>query len=202
MHKGIICLTQAADSNDAIGNVETFLEDYGDGKVWDWYVIGGRWSGTLNTLHEKFMSEARPYLKEKYQRDVILVSDITESEDELQNIWVKLGGQLKNPLNRDQYVGEYNDDSIPLALCLDVVNEWKVDMKKESEMYFNLMLEEKAKNIEHDLSAYYAGLYRNAKYDSFSFESNVYDIDNQTNNPEKALSNPDGWFAVMIDIHN
>lgn len=143
MHKGIICLTRAANSDDAIENVETFLEDYGNGNVWDWYVIGGRWSGVLNQTN-----------------------------------------------------------CIELSSCIDVVNEWKLDMKEESEKYFNLMLKEVAKNQEHDLSAYYAGLYRNAKYDSFSFESNVYDIDNQTNNPEIALSNPEGWFAVMIDIHN
>lgn len=143
MHKGIICLTRATNSDDAIGNVETFLEDYGNGNVFDWYTIGGRWSGALN-----------------------------------------------------------QKSCIELSSCIDVVKEWKLDMKEESEKYFNLMLKEVAKNQEHDLSAYYAGLYKNAKYDAFSCKSNVFDIDNQTNNPEIALSNPDGWFAVMIDIHH
>jgi hypothetical protein len=44
MHKLVICLTKAQNKGEARGNVEDFLEQYGDGDVWDWYVIGGRWS--------------------------------------------------------------------------------------------------------------------------------------------------------------
>ena len=52
------------------------------------------------------------------------------------------------------------------------------------------------------MSGYYAKRYAEAKYDEFSFDSNVYDIDNQTNNPEEALKQPEQYFAVMVDMHN
>lgn len=40
-------LTQAETIDDAKYNVTTFLAPYDDSKVWDWFVIGGRWSGLL-----------------------------------------------------------------------------------------------------------------------------------------------------------
>lgn len=48
MHKGVILLTKAKNREEAKAKAEEFLEPYGDGDVWDWYVIGGRWSGTLD----------------------------------------------------------------------------------------------------------------------------------------------------------
>ena len=47
MHKGVILLTKASDKEEALDSVREFLENYGDGDVWDWYQIGGRWSNTL-----------------------------------------------------------------------------------------------------------------------------------------------------------
>lgn len=36
-----------ADASDAIvAAVERILEPYGDGQLWDWYQIGGRWTGS------------------------------------------------------------------------------------------------------------------------------------------------------------
>lgn len=46
MHKGIIFLTKAEDSQEAKSNVENFLEDYHN-QLYDWYEIGGRWSDVL-----------------------------------------------------------------------------------------------------------------------------------------------------------
>ena len=61
MHKGVILLTKASDRDEAVSQVESFLENYGDGDVWDWYVIGGRWSGTLNTKAKEFFVAAEKH---------------------------------------------------------------------------------------------------------------------------------------------
>lgn len=47
MHKGVILLVKASDKEEALSEVESFLEPYGEGFVWDWYQIGGRWNNTL-----------------------------------------------------------------------------------------------------------------------------------------------------------
>lgn len=44
---------EAADAEEAINEAEHAISSYGDGDVWDWYTIGGRWEGYLggaNTL--------------------------------------------------------------------------------------------------------------------------------------------------------
>ena len=47
MHKGIILLVKTKNKEDVLSLVEQFLEPYGNGDVWDWYQIGGRWNNTL-----------------------------------------------------------------------------------------------------------------------------------------------------------
>ena len=209
MHKGIICLTQAADREEAVSNVETFLDQYGDGDVWDWFVIGGRWSGTLNTKYKEFSEKAKVHLETAYpdnEHNFITSKMVEEQSDALQKIWEDMGQTSKNPYSRDQYKQITDDDDVVLLSdCIDVVNEWKKDINAEAEGYFQKILEEREKekeNPQSTMSAYYAGLYRNCKYDAFSFESNVYDTVNYTNDPEEALKEPEKWYAVMVDLHN
>jgi hypothetical protein len=148
MHKGVICLTKATDKEDAISNVESFLESYGDGKVWDWYEIGGRWGGTLGS----------------------------------------------------------NGDSILLTECVAIVEEWKQDLEAEADELWDKMIEartqEKSREDKFGMSGYFAARYSEVHHDEFCFNSNVYDIDNNTNNPEEALKVPEQYFAVMVDMHN
>jgi hypothetical protein len=212
MHKGVICLTKAADRDEAISNVQSFLEQHGDGDVWDWYVIGGRWSGTLNTKAKEFFEKTKVHFETTYpdnKAPFLTQKMVEEQADALQKIWDDMGQTSKNPYSRNQYDKVTGDDDVVLLSdCVDVVNEWKKDLNAEAEEHFQKMIEEhenEKENPQSTMSAYYAGLYRDCKYDSFSFESNVYDIENHTNNPEEALKEPEKmylWFAVMVDMHN
>jgi hypothetical protein len=209
MHKGIICLTQAADREEAVSNVQTFLDQYGDGDVWDWFVIGGRWSGTLNTKFKEFSEKTKTHFETTYPENkaqFLTQNMVNEQSDALQKIWEDMGQTSKNPYSRDQYKQITDDDDVVLLSdCIDVVNEWKKDINAEAEGYFQKILEEREKekeNPQSTMSGYYAGLYRNCKYDAFSFESNVYDTVNYTNDPEEALKEPEKWYAVMVDLHN
>ena len=209
MHKGVICLTQATDKDEAISNVESFLENYGDGKVWDWYVIGGRWSGTLNAKNHEFQEKAAEHFKAAYPNEespFLTTKMVEEQAEQLQSIWTSIGGTGLNPYARSSYDDKgQEDDSVPLTECAAVVNEWKVDTEAEAEKLFEKVVEARAQEKSgegHGMSGYYANRYAEAKYDSFCFDSNVYDIDNQTNNPEEALKKPEQYFAVMVDMHN
>lgn len=206
MHKGVILLTKATDSDEAVVNVESFLEDYGDGKVWDWYVVGGRWSGTLNAKTKEFFEKAETHFKAAYpdnQNPFLTTNMVEEQAAALQEIWEGLGETSKNPYSRNQYTDRTgDDDTMPLTECLEVVKTWTKDFEKEAEIVWNKMTEAKANKDGRDMSPYYASQYAEFKHDMFCFESNVFDIETHTNNPDEAIKNADQYFAVMVDMHN
>lgn len=202
MHKGIILLTKAEDQDDARINAESFLEQYQD-QVWDWYSLGGRWCSTLNPKTSQFyklVKEKKIFKDEKF----ISTKDTKDNQAILQEIWEKECKQTStNPYNRSSYSPEeYVDDFImPATKCKKVIKKWIIDLNKQAEEYWKEMLKakEEAEKGKYDMSSYYAGLYRDCQYDSFSTECNVYDIEEETNTPPKDLT---GYFAVMVDIHH
>ena len=135
-----------------------------------------------------------------------------ESADDLKALWEKIGGKGKNPYARDSYThhaGE--DDVLPLSECASVVKSWRRDLIKEANKAFRQLCIERKKEREArkkgekytgTMSGYHAGLYKEAVYDEFSFDSNTFDIDAGTNDPTEALANPEGRWVVLIDMHN
>lgn len=208
MHKGVLLLTKAGDREEAISKVEEFLSEHGDGKVWDWYVIGGRWSGTLNSKSKEFFQKVDVLFKEHYKDDSKFVSTsmVSEQADKIKAIWTEMGGEGENPYIRSSYESMgYPDDCLPLSECIEVVERWVVDLKEKADEHWTKMLKAKEdeKGQEYGtLSAYYARLYADYMYDSFSFESNVYDIEEYTNSPKGAIEEADKYFAVVVDMHN
>jgi hypothetical protein len=205
MHKGVILLMKASDKDEVLEKTQAFMVQHGDGDVWDWYVIGGRWSGTLNSKSKEFFEKAEAHFKKMYpdKGEFLSTKMVQEQTQALELIWESLEGVGLNPYARSSYddFGK-DDDIVPLSTCIDVVKEWTKDLNEESKKYWEKMLEAKKPESEHDMSAYYANRYAEAKYDEFCFESNVYDIENETNNPSQALEEVDEYFAVMIDMHN
>lgn len=47
MHKGVILLVECESKEEVMSYVESFMEPYGNGYIWDYYEIGGRWHGLL-----------------------------------------------------------------------------------------------------------------------------------------------------------
>lgn len=205
MHKGQIFLTKASDRDEAISNVREFLDEHQD-RVWDWYVIGGRWSGNLNPKSEEFYKLAEAHFKKMHpdMGEFLTSSMISESAEVLQSIWSEeLGQQSENPYTRDSYSSDGNEDDIlPLTECENRVKDWAKDLKAVAQENWDKMLASKKENGQHDLSAYYANRYAEAVYDEYCFDTNTYDIDNQTNDVLEALENANEYFAVMVDIHN
>ncbi len=214
MHKGVILIVTAVDADNAKLKAEEFLSDYRD-KVWDWYVIGGRWSGTLNPIQAKFMPLANKLMAKKYKvkpKELMLTQGrLNECADELKALWEKVGGTGKNPFARDAYADRTGaDDIMPLSECAEIVKKWKLDLVKEANKAFRQLCIERKKEREArkrgekycgTTSAYYASIYKDATYDNFSFDSNTYDIDRGTNDPTFALAKPDGRWVIMVDMH-
>jgi hypothetical protein len=205
MHKGIIILTKATSKDEAIDNVNEFMQPYGNGDVWDWWKIGGRWQNTLAPKEklEKWHLEAKKLLKVKDNDFGISQKAIDKNTAALQAIWDGLELKGKHPYSDHYSLGDEGNayDVVPLSDCIDTVRVWVRDMDKErSELWSKLLLEKsKADAGEPHSTGYYAGLYKDADYNSFSFESNVYDATEDTG--ETLPPNTDGYYAVMVDIH-
>lgn len=197
-------LVKANDKEEAKNKAESFMEEYQD-DVWDWYVIGGRWSGTLNKNYETFfqlVQEKWPLEKGAFGRSY---DWIKKHLDEFQSIWEGLGESSKNPYARDTFIShnyghDFDDDVMKASECEVIIKSWFKDIKAEAEENWKKAEESREnENVSFSMSGYYASKYNKCVNDYFSFDSNVYDIENATNYIPENLSE---YFAVMVDMHN
>lgn len=206
MHKGIILLTTAEDKKQAQTKVRSFMDSYCN-DVWDWWVFGGRWSKTLNPITAKFKDEAIQYMLneksgQKFDK-TIFNSDIEKHSGYLQALWENMGGVGNNPFVVDTYkVAGTKDDVMDLSQCIEVVEDWKFntlekvnELREEAERWMN------GEYADNDTSMYeyMSEKIKKLANEEFCFDCNIYNI--ETDNYE-IPEDTNGWFAVMIDIHN
>ncbi len=211
MHKGVIILVKAEDRDEALTKVDNFMEQY-QNEVWDWYSIGNRWHNTLAPKEK--IEEFQKWVKETY-KDVFKEHgyNINDLENEtvrpiIQGKWEELGLRGINP-----YYSAYGFDVkdteddynvIPLRECLETVKGWIRNLDKEKKEAWDKMLKAKkeAENGEYDMSGYYAGIYKDAQYGSFCFETNVYNADEYVSEVLPKEEEINEYWAVMVDMHN
>jgi len=216
MHKGIIILTQAEHRDEALTNVEVFLDMYKD-QVWDWYAIGNRWHNALapkdklKEFNEWVRKEFSDAFNEHFYQPQKL--ETPENREKIQNKWQELG--LKGINSYYSGFGFGLDDSeddynvIPLRDCIDTVKEWVRDLDKEIENEWKEMVEIKNEMNENEdkrkllksTLAYKSKKFSEVVGDYFSDNSNVYD---ETTGYGERIPNEediDKYWAVMVDIH-
>jgi hypothetical protein len=207
MHKGVILLVKADSKEDALDQVTDFMEPYGEGDVWDWYSIGGRWNNTLapeELLNQFKIKVDNEILIKKEGSPWISQQQVDDNQEFLQKAWEEVGlVGLNSYCNHYDIPSEGNTyDVVKLEDCLSIVKEWVKDLKKASEEIFEKLVEAKNKALEgeYDMSGYYAGIYKDLNQGNFSFETNVYDI--TTNYSETIPEDIIDYYAVMVDMHN
>lgn len=207
MHKGVILLIAVESKDDALEEVEGFLERYGDGNVWDWYQIGGRWNNTFapKELKDKFDQKVNSEILVKLEgKPWISQQQIDDNQELLQSTWEELGLLGNNPYCNHYHLPNEGNiyDVVKLASCVETVKEWIRDSNKEAEELFKKIVKsrEKAKEGEYDMSGYYAKQYSDIIGGYFSFETNVYNI--STGEAELLPEDIDNYYAVMVDMHN
>lgn len=81
---------KASQIDEAKDKVQEFMVHYGDGDIWDWYVIGGVWSGTLNSKSKEFFVKAEEHFKVVYpdeENPFLTQSMVEEQHQALGDIW-------------------------------------------------------------------------------------------------------------------
>ena len=136
MHKGIIILVKAENREDAKCKVDEFMESYGNGDVWDWYTVGGRWNGNLAPKEklEKFTEKVNKILV-KSEEGWLFQSEVDKKQEDLQKAWEECGLEgLNSYCNHYKLDDDGNVyDIVPLESCLSTVQEWMRDLTKEKE---------------------------------------------------------------------
>jgi|SRR6185312_508177 len=212
MHKGVILLVKATNREDAIGKVNTFMEPYGNGDVWDWFAIGNRWHNALAPTDKVKSFEEKAFKLYPQLKGAYAVNDVENSKDRpiIQQLWKDAGLKGVNPYfssyGFDVEDSEEDYNVVPLAECMDTVKTWCLNRAKKAQEYWDKMLESKekesAKKSEYlgGMSATYAGWYKTVCDGYFSFQCNVFNIDEEESEtvPEDAT----GYYAVMVDMHN
>lgn len=209
MHKGIIFLTKTESREEALNNVEYFLEGYGSG-LYDWYTIGGRWHNTLapEYLVQQFANWLKTEYAHVFKEHGYAIKDLENETDRpiIQKKWEELGLKGKNPFYSANgfEVTDTKDDYnvVPLSKCIETVQKWlrNLDTAKEKAWEDMKKARRKAKTTDIDMSYYYAREYYETSPTSISFDTNVFNI--TENEGEKIPSNIKNYWAVMIDLHN
>ena len=202
MHKGIILLIKANDRVLAKEKADEFMEGYGDGKVWDWYVIGGRWSRMLNPLTTPFFKKAKTMMNKGRKEKAIYMSTVESNKHKLQELWEKIGGKRTNPYSSDQYDQEGElDDIMPLKDCVDMVKNYGFDSLKQANKELRDAKKrycQKDKEV-YSMYGYCLKIAGNIFAQDFCFECNVYNTEDWNYSiPEDTK----GYYAVVVDIHN
>jgi hypothetical protein len=189
MHTGVIILVKAKSRAQAIKAAENFLEPYGDNIVWDWYQIGGRWTGTLTGYdpekdprnHETcddcdgtgFRCDSLG--NENRAEDPTYTCNGCGLYDETKKVWVH--GPL-GPGRRVKWPGIWvavDDNAMPL-----------------SDDGVAAKVRELARDSEKDRLAENFG-------DGFDIYSYVFDAERETHSLPCSF---EGYWAVMVDMHN
>lgn len=194
MHKGIILICEAEDADTARGIVEDFAEMHLN-DMFEYYTIGGRWSGCLNNFFHIYEEEAK-------KRNINSSDD--EGNIELQKYWEDLGGYDFHPFSRDNYNdSRYLDDVLPLGECLDIIRNWRVNRDNAIQNAYHKLVKNYEEHITNGaiLNGWYGREYYEAVSDDLTPDSNVYNITDETNTiTDELLENPGGYYAVMVDF--
>jgi hypothetical protein len=195
MHKGVILLVKASSKEEASGKASEFMEGY-QGQVWDWWQVGGRWTGTLDNYN--------PSKDPKNLKTCWLCQGTGLRNDELGKQARKenpeytcngCGGTGKSV----EYPSNWSHDNniMPLSECIGVVREWEQDPQAEYDKRSREAFEHYKDN--RSMRAYCLKVGAQLLGEDFCFDCNVYNLESYDYSIPEDVT---GFFAVIVDMHN
>lgn len=115
--------------------------------------------------------------------------------------WYEIGGRWNNLLRLSEPVMEAQKQEQKIKDYYGT----KKEREKEIQYMWDKMVKAREDEKEKEyspystMSGYYAGIYKNLIYQSFSSESNVYDIEEDLGELPEDLSK---YWAVVVDMHH
>lgn len=185
MHKGVILLAKAKTKKEAIDKLYTFMARYNENDpncenpVWDWWVIGGRWSGTFS-LAALGKDRVNKFWQEFVEQGLARIgSNPQEHRKKIEKLFRQHFPEFQGecPVTRNTYKETgYEDDIKPLKDVLPIVQEWYNEYKKSADDYRRDLADLKKKAEEEPAQEQEAWLIR-------MYEKRIQEIEGA---PEKA----------------
>ena len=216
MHKGVILLVKATTGTVAINKAKAFLAPYGDSKVWDWYQVGGRWTGTLDGYdpadHREnyetcFICNGKGMRRDSLGRAARLedpnykCNGCTHYNEETKTYEYSKFGKGLAPMWPSK-MKPHEGDCLPLSKCITKVKEWEQDPEAEAVKEMREAEERWGKLSDKpnkDMYSYCKKIASRLRKAEFCFDCNVFNVETKNYSIPTKLA---GWYAVMIDMHN
>jgi hypothetical protein len=202
MHFLSFLIVKADSREEAVRRARDFLEEY-QNQVWDWYVIGGRWSGYITqsnldqATYEKFSKEFRENALGLISKDNPECKQRKRAHELFMKYFPNFEGDI--PIYRDPYLHDgYLDDVVPLGCCEEIIQKFIDDFHSR----YGKLVEKAKKEIESDgtinrITAWELGRY--SYDDSYSTDHTVFNVENYS---VSIPDNPEGYYVVTVDLHN
>jgi len=198
VHKAVIILTKAEDKEEARKKVFDFMSSQ-VGKVCDWFVIGGRWSGIFTA--EKLDRTKLRKVNEEFERKYGWYVDKNNSEEDrfkqYCEIFYKYFPDFKGtpPAWRNVYlfIG-YPDDVAPLKEVMGLVKRWLQSIEDTIKEYQKDLRDDNLKYLHDFIKRRIAELQAQV----FCDDTNVFNLER---GDYSIPDDPEGWYAVIVDMH-
>jgi hypothetical protein len=202
MHFLSFLIVKADSREEAVRRARDFLEEY-QNQVWDWYVIGGRWSGYITqsnldqATYEKFLKEFRENALGFISKDNPECKQRKRAHELFMKYFPNFEGDI--PIYRDPYLHDgYLDDVVPLGCCEEIIQKFIDDFHSRYEK----LVEKAKKEIESDGTIDRITAWRLGRYsydDSYSTDHTVFNVEDYS---VSIPDNPEGYYVVTVDLHN
>ena len=186
MHTGLILLVKANGRQQARKNAEEFLSGYDRGRVCDYYVFGGAWSGILTGYEPR----ANP---DNFETCHVCWAT-GRAHGETCYHCSGSGRALKFVFNWVPYAG----DTMPLVKVKKKVAEYLGGWRTRQLQRANEGIAVAEAEGREFLLGHYHGLKGNVLCDEFCRESVVYDVESRSNSMPECT---DGYWAAVFDLH-
>jgi hypothetical protein len=202
MHFLSFLIVKADSREEAIGRARDFLEEY-QNQVWDWYVIGGRWSGYITqsnldqATYEQFSKEFRENALGFISKDNPECKQRKRAHELFMKYFPNFEGDI--PIYRDPYLHDgYLDDVVPLGCCEEIIQKFIDDFHSR----YGKLVEKAKKEIESDGTINRSTAWELGRYsydDSYSTDHTVFNVENYS---VSIPDNPEGYYVVTVDLHS
>lgn len=197
MHFNHILAVVAADENEARDVAGQFLDSYGDGKVWDWYEVGGRWQGSLDGADILKYSDKPEVFKAAVEGAVKGI------DREFRSGIRKMTGRVTTAeeIGELEFLGELTSEEQRKGIAERTTQYDQAISKNLAEV-----ATEEDRNRVDMMAAYYLQKVANILTREYTSDAYFYDTDAYTTDPkyvfERCEKDPDHQFLVSVDLHN
>jgi hypothetical protein len=204
MHVLHLIAVEADSEEEAVEMAEAAIEPYGDGQVWDWYSVGGRWKGLFGLNKDgtdknvlQFAEDPEQFRKSlgrvadsqnrefKENLDKILGREVAEAD--IKGLW---GMEVPDKKGAAERVSASNKEFGDLFSSLTRMEKLPGDSGPNGYGMLGYYL----KKLGESLCGSY--VFESYFYDSVIYETRVHDT------MLRCESDPEKQYLVAVDLHN